>query len=36
MNVLDDLERRAGRQVRRQSQEAATAPVPMAAAPVNG
>ena len=36
MNVLDDLDRRARRQVKRDSQETWAEPVPMAAAPVAG
>ncbi len=36
MNVLDDVDRRARRQVKRDSQETWAEPVPMAAAPVAG
>ena len=36
MNVLDDVDRRARRQVRRDSQETYAEPIPMAAAPVAG
>ena len=35
MNVLDDVDRRARRQERKQSQEPATLPMPMAAAPAS-
>jgi hypothetical protein len=36
MNVLDDVDRRARRQVRRDSQETFAEPIPMAAAPAAG